>query len=568
MQLLAPVLGGLGTLLQGFDSTALAQLAVGAPVGGVIDLEQPIDVAVVHQSDATDLGVLIAGSAQLVDSPTTREAFESHFSLVPIAADMLRLRPREAASDGQKPTPCLIAPADNSASGRLICAGDELALRTLAPYLARTLARAPSVADLRVELFAGEGESVFAHGDDDPDGTDFTSLFAKTFGRPFVHDIASLVLEAGFDGTEGDSTVTMRLATATSPLTRALLSHASPDGPPPPLFERLPLETGTGWYARGADPRDLEALRDVLASSLRTFLVDDGQPQAAADAVVALLSRSFLTGGAWTVGAGHRLDPALAAVDAYVASDSKGDLARAKARAALQGWVVAGVDEPPQKWIAAAQTLVVLDRIKTVVNVKPGAEPAKESTSLVITATPASLGLPSGTLHVEARSTPSPAWVAAQRKSGSHAISSSAHTIHVFVVPDGATTWFALSENPGMAAVEVRASLSTSAASAQVKSRRDLDVLRGEATSAGGFLSIAELAMMKVSEGDSEDLQATREVLQALGSVTSGGTVPIPILVVSTPNPGGPDAGGAVSMRVRLPANVIADLSGTASRLF
>src|SRR5580658_7236551 len=100
MQLLAPVLGGLGTLLQGFDSTALAQLAVGAPVGGVIDLEQPIDVAVVHQSDATDLGVLIAGSAQLVDSPTTREAFESHFSLVPIAADMLRLRPREAASDG------------------------------------------------------------------------------------------------------------------------------------------------------------------------------------------------------------------------------------------------------------------------------------------------------------------------------------------------------------------------------------------------------------------------------------------------------------------------------------
>jgi hypothetical protein len=234
----------------------------------------------------------------------------------------------------------------------------------------------------------------------------------------------------------------------------------------------------------------------------------------------------------------------------------------------LQGWVVAGVDEPPQKWITAAQTLVVLDRIKTVVNVKPGAEPAKESTSLVITATPASLGLPSGTLHVEARSTPSPAWLATQRKLGGQVTSSSAHTIHVFIVPDGATTWFALSENPGMAAAEVRASLSTSAATAQLRSRRDLDMLRGEATSGGGFLSIAELAMTKVSEGDGEDLQAAREVLQALGSVTSGGSVPIPIFVVSTPSPGGPGAGGAVSMRVRVPASVITDLSGAASRLF
>jgi hypothetical protein len=151
---------------------------------------------------------------------------------------------------------------------------------------------------------------------------------------------------------------------------------------------------------------------------------------------------------------------------------------------------------------------------------------------------------------------------------GSQAASSSTHTIHVFVVPDGATTWFALSENPGMAAVEVRASLSTSAASAQLKSRRDLDVLRGEATSAGGFLSIAELAMIKISEGNGEDLQVARDVLQALGSVTSGGTIPIPVFLASMPSPGGPGAGGAVSMRVRVPASVITDLAGAASRLF
>jgi hypothetical protein len=566
IDLLAPALGSLGSFLRGFDAAALGQLAVGAPVGAVLDLEQPIDVAIVHEPGKADTDVLIAASAQLVDAPMTREAFEQHFTLVPIAGGMLRLRAREPAADGPKPMPCAIAPNDNSASGRLVCAGDESALRVLAPYLARTLARSTSTADLRVELFVDEAVSTFDH-DDDSAGAD-ASTMVKLLGRQFLHDVSSLVLESGFDGSEADATLTVRMATGTSPLTRALLSHATPNGPPPEMFERLPQESAAGWYARGPDARDVQPLRTVFASSFRTFMTDAGYAKADADSLATLLGRMFFDGGAWTVGAGHRLDPALAAVEAYVAGGHNDQAIRAKARAALQGWVIAGVDEPPQKWIDGVRTLVTLDNVKTAAKPKQAEDLPRESTKLVLTPMLASLGLPAGTLHVECRATPSAAWLAAQKKSVGHETPALAHTTHVFVVPDGAMTWFAVSENPVLAATQAIATLAIGGRSGQLRARRDLDGLRGETTSAGGFLSIAETAMLKVGGGSDDELRSARGVLEGLTSLTSGGMTPVPISVVSTAKPGGPNEGGTLAVHLRVPASVVTELSGAAGRLF
>src|SRR5208282_4489527 len=103
---------------------------------------------------------------------------------------------------------------------------------------------------------------------------------------------------------------------------------------------------------------------------------------------------------------------------------------------------------------------------------------------------------------------------------------------------------------------------------AHLKARRDLDELRAETTSAGGFLSIAESAMLKVGGGSDEELRAARGVLQGLTALTSGGMTPIPILITSTPKPGGPSEGGTLAVRLRVPASVVTELSGAAGKLF
>jgi hypothetical protein len=557
LQLLVPALGSLGTLLQGFDAAALAQLAVGAPVGPVLDLDQSLDIAVAHERGATDADPLVAASAHLVDGPATREAFEKHFVLVPVAGGMLRLRTREASDDGNKPFPCLIAPSDQASPGRLICAGSEGALHALAPYLASAPAPAASTADLRLELFVHEAVAAFDHDDDSADTADASFAFGKALGRQFLGDVSSLVLETGFDGSEADTTLTTTFATVNSPLSRAILSHASPNGRPPGIFERLPNDSAAAWYARGADVRDLEPLREALAPSLRTFMVEDGYTDGDVTRAEAVLGRLFLGGGAWVLAAGHRVDSAAAALDAYVAAGRTGESARAKARASLQGWVVVGIDDAPQKWTEGARTLADLDASK---------QPLKRA--LRVTPVQASLRLPTGTVHLEAETNPNVSRASAQKKPGGHGTPAVAHTMHVFVVPDVSSTWVALAEDPALAAAEIRAVLSPGPAGT-LRVRPNLDSLRAEPTSAGGFISISEMAMLKLGEGGSDDeLRSAHGVLQALASLPSGGTTPIPITVVSTPKAARSGAGGTVSVRVRVPASVVAELSGTMSRLF
>jgi hypothetical protein len=81
-------------------------------------------------------------------------------------------------------------------------------------------------------------------------------------------------------------------------------------------------------------------------------------------------------------------------------------------------------------------------------------------------------------------------------------------------------------------------------------------------------MSIAEAAMMKVGGGSDDELRSAHGVLQGLASLTSGGATPVALLVVSTAKAGGPGDGGTLSMRLRVPASVVADLSGAIGKLF
>jgi hypothetical protein len=367
-----------------------------------------------------------------------------------------------------------------------------------------------------------------------------------------------------------DLAFTTSFTAASSPLTRALLSQATPAGPPPPAFDRLPGDATAVWYARGAAAADLAPLRTAVLADLRASLANDGYAPGAVDQIGSLLDRLLLTGGPWVVAGGHRLDAARAALDAYVAGGKTTLAARTKARAALQGWLVAAVDEPPQKWLDGMRELVETDALRPVKKPKTKDKPEKQQWKLALAPVAPALGLPSGTLHGEARAPVGAAWVAAQKKmKATYLEPLIPHTVHLFVVPDGsARTWLAMAEDPALAASEVRASLSGAPDAGTLAARHDLDVLRAGPASAGGALSVADLAVWKSDDTSDSDLRAAKRTLDALATLTADGRTPVPMVLVASPKGGAATAGGELSVHLQLPLRVVMEVAKAPPGLF
>jgi hypothetical protein len=295
---------------------------------------------------------------------------------------------------------------------------------------------------------------------------------------------------------------------------------------------------------------------------------EEGYTPAQLDTQLAPYQALLLTGGPWAIAAGHKLDASRAALDAYAAGP-KTAAARANARAAMQGWVVAVVEEPAQKWIDAIGTIVRTDETKPAGKVHRTHDPSKETTRLKLTPLPAGLQLPPGTLHVEARVVQSQAWLAAQKKAKKPVTDPVIpHTTHLLVVPDGARTWLALAEDPALAAAQVRSSLSSAPDAGTLKARADLDALRVEPASVGGYLSVASLAMLLASDSSDEGLRKARDMLQGLASLTGGGQTPVPLTLTIAPRAGGPASGGDLRMHVVLPLKIPLEIAASPHSIF
>jgi hypothetical protein len=588
IQQLTGLLGSLAALFSGggsADPEALVAMAAGAPIGKLVDLDQPVDLAV---SDVEGEGATkIAGSALIADPAAARETLEKFYKWTPTAPGVVRLEPRDDAPDGASPRPCMLTPAfdphakktdaSTAVGARIVCGATEAAVRHLGPYLARTMPRVTSDADFRLEVFFRElqapkkesRELGRAVAGSTPDaGRDPAEEVVDELADKLTDDVGTVVLEASSDGKMLDLTLTTGFTSATSAITRAMLAQAAPAAAPPPAFERLPREASFAWYGRGAPAADLAPLRGTVFEGLRRWLVDEGFSASAIDAEMAPLQKLMLTGGPWVIAAGHKVDAARAAVDAAI--DHKTPAARAKARTALQGWVVAGVEEPPQAWMDGVRDLVKNDGVKPTGKPQRKHEPQKESWKFSVAPLPPALGLPAGTLHVEDHVTQNPEWVAAQRKAklplGDAVVH---HVAHLFVVPDGTRTWFAAAEDPALAAAEVRASLGGAAQSGTLASRPDLDGLRELRASSAGYLSVAGIAMWLVEGRTDEGLKKARETMRGLAGLTAGGTTPVPVGLTAAPKPGGgPSEGGELRLRVVFPLSVGAEVVASPASIF
>jgi hypothetical protein len=544
------------------DAAELATLAVGAPVGALLDLDQPLDLAI-SDVDSEDRTPLMAGAAVLANPEAARETLARYFTFELTSPGIVRLQPRDDAPDDATPRPCMIALSPSSVT-RLVCGLDKASLLHLGPYLTRTMPGVASNADLRFEVFmrgvhlprSGEkrvltpgGSVVVDGGAPDPDDEMVNALTDK-----MSDDLGSFVVEASTDGLALDLRMTMAFASASSPLTRALVGQGAPAPLPPPGYAHLPGDASFAWYSHGAAPADLAPLKEVVLASLTQWLADYGYSPSEIEAQVDPIRQRVLTGGPWVVGGGFRVDAARAALDAYVAGRSTAPAARAKARAALQGWILAEVDEPAQAWVDSIRALVKVDGQKASGKPRRTHKPQRDSTRLVIVPLPAALKLPEGTLHVEVRTTPNAKWLATQPVR-SKPVAAPPRMQHLFVVPDGPRTWMALAGDPALAATEVRAALEPAAVSARPGGPGVLDAL---AKSGGGFVTLAGLAMALADDTTDEDLRKTRDALTSLATLPAAGRDPVPFAVIAAPAAGGVASGGTVAFRTLVPIALMA----------
>jgi hypothetical protein len=364
-------------------------------------------------------------------------------------------------------------------------------------------------------------------------------------------------LETTFDAAVYDATLRVGFATHASSLTPALVSQASPAGPPLAAFKRLPRDSGLAMYTRGATAEDLAPLRTLLEKGFGSAMKADGYAQADVDSMTGVFGGLFLTGGPCVVASGHRLDPARAALNLYVEKGLSTERARSAARAALQGWVLVEVDEPPTKWIEGIRAVQKLDKIRPTASPTHESKPREEDSELAVTPLDRALRLPDGTLHLEVRATPNRAWIDAQKKSGADFVPPIAHTTHVFVVPDADRTWFAISEDPALAAVKARVVLKGDPAET-LESRDGLEALRASQASAGAFVTPAEITMLSLRETSDEDLRKARSAVAALDAWTAHGGAPTPIWTTVSNSAAAQDV--AIEVHARLALSAARDL--------
>jgi hypothetical protein len=571
----------LGVPKLAIDLDDLAKDEIGAHVVAALDLDAPIDVVVVQASGSEWVP---GGAVSIALNPgdAAMDLLARSFELEQKRDGTISIRKErdggaqdddgDAGDDDEiaDDTKCVVAPSTGSPSRRIVCIYGGVELSTVVPYLTRTLARQPvsQASDIRAEILVDkqreiirklEGLAAGSSTPSDDPAEAFGASFATDVSKSFLADLDSIVIEAGSDDAAVSFSTSLRFARATSPFTKALLSNSDAAAPPQPAFWQLPSDTSFAAYTHGSTSKDLDALREQIFPGFSGVMTATGMPQKYIDLELGAARSVFLTGGPMVLGAGFDSTAARTALAAYVALGKDTVAARTKARAAMQGWALVEVDEPAARWTNAFKDVIAADKMPVKTKPKSG-EPEKEKSVLVVTPTPAPLALPAGTFHCERRTTPIPP---PAKKPGDKSVSYAkpapvAHTTHIFIVPDGASTWIAIGEDAASVAAHVKAALSTATQSGTMKGRAGLERLASMKTTSGAFGTLAWAALAFSSSDSDYDLKDASTLLDKIARFPSRGETPIESYVLPLP-PGDGSLGGR-TFTYRLPRAALGDI--------
>jgi hypothetical protein len=507
------------------DPKQLVMMLLGKRLGDVVDLTQPIDVASVgHEpSFVVSLAVKPEAEARLGDGLALHE----EGGLIHIG------KSDDGRTDTSRMGACAFTAAAGRASLRLVCASDAATLESSAKYLARTVASDPFDADARVtvpgRILRDKRDATTKAIGDAASARLGTALVDR-----FVEEIDRVDADLRFAGTRVELSFDLRLTGRESMLSRVLVPKSRP-APPSRAFYRLPGDSLLAFHTTGALPEDIGALRAVLAENVESKLVQDGYRPSDVRGVRERLEGLLLTGGplvlAMGVASGREgSDKALAAFDGATAKTPAGTKAEAQLRAALVPWMIAEVEEPPERWTQGLRDLIrraeEAERNRT-----PGSKASTPSDPdgdhldvRAGTLDPTSR-LPKDALHLEVLITP--------RRKGSRPNRKG----HLFVVPKGSATWLGYSEDSTAITSRLRTAIDDTTDAGTLAKSAEAAALRARPALAAGLGSLAGLGLLAGRTSTYDDLRSMVRTSARLAALGSRGTEMVTWTASGDPSP-------------------------------
>ncbi|MDP9149581.1 MAG: hypothetical protein M3O36_06530, partial [Myxococcota bacterium] len=492
------------------QSQQVTELLTGEALGPLVDLDAPMDFAVVAMGTGSRMRDLTAISLAVKDPVTAKAALLQHHKLVPAANGALVIEglgrvgiagepPGER--DDEEGRSCELAPAFGPAPLRLVCGKSSDALAQLGPWLTRTAVRAQATSDVHVDvrmrpvqetllaqkrLFAMVLASVMAERGGLSGARPVASSLATDL-VDFALDLDSVALDVAL-GPAGDASATaaLGLTGVTSTLGHVVTAHPERAALPPAVFWQLPAEAYTAFFSRGVDDVDVARARDVvgrvIADKLSALGVAAAVRQPIVDAAGKLISAAPMS---YAGGVDEGEVKRAAAVEGV---DARGATVEA-----LFGWHLLALDEPAERFAGAMNAIAhAWSRPTAAAGYQAHGNPQEAAPSL--RAAPVAKGsAPSlaGASHYvldlplvdpEPGGSPSGANANVPNAAGRR----KPVAIHVLVVPAGAQTWLGLGGDE--ARLEAKLAAAMSGTGATLASRADVAALKDRAAGFGGFV--------------------------------------------------------------------------------
>jgi hypothetical protein len=581
---------------------AITELLTSEAVGGLVDLEKPVDFAVTVTPSGRRTKDQLAVSAGVKDFEKAKSAFLEHFKLSLIDGGMLHVDGlgRAAAEDDDDDEPkgksdkkkddddeerrhCALAPSYGTPSVRLVCAWTLGGLKSLAPYLTRTITRTPPPTDFTMQLKTAPLKQMIA--DQKPMIRGIVStMIGMRGGWRGMNDVAGALgmdladmaldldqanIEAKLEDAGANVNVAVKFGGQSATLTKLAMQHPERTDVAPQAFWQLPSDAELAVFHRGLDQPELDGMREMIANVIASQLASEGVTDPERASVVDAVKK--MTSGAAAVFAAG-LDAAKTRrafadqrqIDRYsyyrtATPDAARTEARRAAAEAVLGWTVFGVEEGSAKLASAARDLVAAfnkPKIATALKTK-----RKDGPLPAMRIAPAPKGAPKDTLDVQIDlypyyvappATPQPKPGAKPADKDKDAKPPKPLRIHLLVVPDGARTWIVMASDEDVAVAKANAVLASSPDTDKLAKRAGLESLRTTKLGAGGFVTQRGWPMFNhrfAALGGS--FTGIGEHYDDMTSAQHGGTTPILVGLSGQPS--------AMNANVQMPRAAIED---------
>jgi hypothetical protein len=90
----------------------------------------------------------------------------------------------------------------------------------------------------------------------------------------------------------------------------------------------------------------------------------------------------------------------------------------------------------------------------------------------------------------------------------------------------------------------------------------------GQATATAGTITIAELVMLALGDTSDAELRRSRDIVGALSTLGEAAVSPLPFWLATSPAAGGATAGGAATLRARVPLGTLVRASLAVGKFF